>query len=102
MIEKNTIPLDTFNTWVANWDTLGRTWMDTAKITAYNLPLIDLEEVWKEDGAVSSRFYLGLRNTGNGYEAKMMVVGVDSSNHDMTKNIFDVSRPCPTQCKSTK
>jgi len=100
---KDTISLCTFNQWVVNWDQNGRAWMDTAKLTAFTMPLVDLSQVLAEKGAATSRFYLGLETEGKGFDAKLMVVGVDSSNYDMInyakgQYVYDLSQACPPYC----
>ena len=109
----DTIPLDTFHKWVDNWKEHGRMWMDTFmladsnQLTAFTMPLIDLSETLNESGVKQSRFYLGLEEEGSGYVAKLVVLGVDSLNYDMTdyangQYVYDVSQSCPPYCKKEK
>lgn len=106
---KDTISLSTFNAWTSNWEANGKAWMDTAWmdttiLTAFTMPLVDLSQVFSEPGVGASRFYLGLKQVKNGFRPKMVVVGVDSTNHDMIdyakgEYVYDLSKSCPPYCK---
>jgi hypothetical protein len=98
----DTIHVDTYNTWKTNWANHGATWMASNTLTAFNLPKVDLSNILLEHPD-SSRFYLGLEDTGGGvYTPKLMVVGV-SAGRDMIdyangKYVYDVSSACPPYC----
>jgi hypothetical protein len=100
----DTISVDTFNLWREQWSMHGASWLDTASLEAFNMPLIDLEELLGEAGVADSRYYLGLKQlAGSGYEAKLMLVGVDSLgrdmiNYDRGEYVYDLSSPCPPTC----
>ena len=100
----DTISVDTFNLWRERWSQHGANWLDTASLEAFTMPLIDLEELLGEAGVAESRYYLGLeQQLGSGYEAKLMLVGVDSLGKDMIdydrgEYIYDLSKACPPIC----
>lgn len=112
LFAKNVLPVKTFNLWKENWKNHGGMWMDSTMkvwkgtahpiLTAYNMPKIDLSEVLSED-ADSTRFYLGLKALSNGYEAKLMLVGVKAGANmlDTSKNEFayDLTKSCPPYCE---
>lgn len=98
----DTISLNTFNTWKENWKDNSSTWIANNRLTAFNLPLLDLENVLAESPD-SSRFYIGLESDGNGgYNAKLMVVGVkdgkDMIDYAKGNYVYDVSTQCPPYC----
>lgn len=100
---KDTISEDKFNKWKNAWDRNQRAWMDTSKITYFNLPIVDLSEVVDEN-ATGSRFYLGLEgNKGKGFGAKLMLVGTRQNGEDMIDYdnglyVYDFSTVCPPFC----
>lgn len=103
---KDTISIDTFDTWKHNWDSLGKNWLHTNQLIAFNVPIADLLQTIDEK-AVSSRFYLGLESTDTGYVAKTMVVGVNAKSEDMIDYakgwyIYDLSSACPPYCGKKK
>lgn len=99
---KDTISVNTFNTWKNNWDRNASSWMANNSLKAFNLPLIDLENIIGETPD-SSRFYLGLESDGNGgFTPKLMVVGVkagkDMIDYANGHYVYDVSTACPPFC----
>ena len=99
---KDTISVNTFNTWKNNWDRNAATWMTNNSLKAFNLPLIDLENIVGESPD-SSRFYLGLESDGSGgFTPKLMVVGVkegkDMIDYANGQYVYDVSTACPPFC----
>lgn len=98
----DTISLDTFKVWSANWKNHGASWLASDSLYAFNLPDIDLTEVLGERPD-SVRYYIGLESSGNGgYNAKLMLVGVkagkDMINYTKGQYVYDVSTTCPPFC----
>ncbi|WKD85613.1 hypothetical protein KCTC32516_00954 [Polaribacter huanghezhanensis] len=116
MKKKNTITLQTAKKWAENWRNLESSYNKYHECRAFNIPKIDLQEVLAEDGVVSVRAYLGVKETVNPktkditYEEKLMIVGVDKNNKDMISaikqnelgaggdDIYDMTQPCPDFC----
>ena len=102
-IQKDSVSLDTYNLWKSNWQSDSRTWINTDTLISFEMPLVDFKEVIAE-GAVKSRFYLGLEgNAKDGFTAKLMVVGIDSNGYDMIdyskgEYVYDLSQACPPFC----
>ena len=107
---EDTISLQKFQTWVGNWKTFGKDYMDTSLTTSFTMPLIDVEEFVENrdstsrDSVVAARFYLGLEVLSpNNYYAHLLLVGVNSKGDSLTTDslkqyIYDVSKPCPQLC----
>ena len=98
----DTISLDTFRVWSANWKNHGATWLASDSLYAFNLPDIDLTEVLGERPD-SARYYIGLEsNEKGGYNAKLMLVGVkagkDMINYNKGHYLYDLSTACPPFC----
>jgi len=101
----DTISVDTFEAWRENWGLYGSSWLDTAELEAFLMPLDDLAQTLNEPDVAESRFYLGLAQTDTGQIAKLMVVGVDARGRDMIdyaqgEYVYDVSKTCPPYCNN--
>lgn len=99
---QDTISLYKFNKWKTAWNTSGASYMNSTLTEYFTLPLVDLTELLGEDPA-QSRFYLGLDESVTPNVPHLMVVGVDSRGNDMIdyasgQYVYDVSKPCPTDC----
>lgn len=104
---QDTISVDTFEVWVKNWKEHGKEWVDSNGLEYFNMPLVDLEELYGETGVDSSRFYLGLEMKNGNYMPKLVLVGVDSTGKIMTKTaqgqyLFDYTKACPPYCDKPK
>ncbi len=100
----DTIPVDTLKAWVKNWRDHGKSWMATDSLKYFNMPLIDLREVYGENGVDSARFYLGMEMQNGSYMPKLILIGLDSTGKKMLnaskgQYAYDLSRPCPPLCK---
>jgi len=98
----NTVSVEKFREWTQSWERYGKVYEQENLILYYNMPIVDLEQVIAE-GAVSSRFYMGLDTTKTPYRAHLLLVGVDVLGKDMldeTKKqyVYDLSTPCPPAC----
>jgi len=114
MTKKNIISLKTAKNWTNRWRNKESSYNLHHQCRAFNIPLIDLQEVIKEDGVASVRGYIGVeKKVIEGevvFEEKLMIVGVDKKGKDMIfssdgltlkkeeGNIYDFSEPCPTTC----
>ncbi len=122
MKKKNTVSLKTAQKWIAEWRNLESSYNKYNRLKAFNIPLIDLQEVIKETGVDSVRAYIGVAKFENHdtkppeimYEEKLLIVGVDKNGKDMISvvkapdglgdgegdgdDIYDFTRPCPTAC----
>lgn len=119
MKKKNTVTLETAKKWIAEWRDQESTYNKYHRLKAFNIPLIDLQEVIEEKGVSSVRAYIGVAKYENHdtnppeirYEEKLLIVGVDKNGKDMIKavdpntlgdgeedDIYDFTRPCPTLC----
>lgn len=108
---KDTISLQTFQTWVDNWKNYGKKYTDTVLTTSFVMPLIDLSEFLENkgdkgrDSVVAARFYLGLRRDTIPNMPHLMLVGINAEGDSLTnaddgQYIYDVTLPCPTLCDS--
>ncbi|MBL4642193.1 MAG: hypothetical protein JKY44_01240 [Flavobacteriaceae bacterium] len=120
MAKKNTVSLKTAQKWIKEWRDLESSYNKYHRIKAFNIPLIDLQEVLKEKGIANVRAYLGVAKFENHdtnppeflYEEKLLIVGVDKNNKDMISvikapdgltdgegdDIYDLTSPCPDLC----
>lgn len=112
MIKKNTISLETAKKWTQRWRQEESTYNKYHKCIAFNIPLVDLQQVLAEKSVASVRAYLGVDD--NDVE-KMIIVGVDANGKDMITfakdstlkggddngGIFDFTEPCPISCDKT-
>jgi len=119
MKKKNTVSLETAKKWIAEWRDLESSYNKYHRLKAFNIPLIDLQEVIKEKGVNSVRAYIGVAKFENHdtnppeilYEEKLLFVGVDENNKDMITvvdpselgdpeedDIYDFTEPCPDLC----
>ena len=111
--EKNTISLKIAKDWTKRWRKMESTYNSHQDCRAFNIPLLDLQEVIAE-GPTSVRAYIGVEKViiegENVYIEKLMIVGVDENGKDMISSkdgeildpesgfIYDFSRPCPSLC----
>lgn len=106
---EDAIPLDTFQTWVNNWDSLGQNYTATTLTKYFTLPMVDITEFKDNaatvgpDSVAAARFYLGLEIVGTTQTPHIMLVGVNSAGDSLTnaaqnQYIYDVSKPCPSMC----
>lgn len=111
--KKNTISLKIAKDWAKRWRKMESTYNSHQDCRAFNIPLLDLQEVIAE-GAASVRAYIGVEKAiiegENVYIEKLMIVGVDKNGKDMISSkdgeildpesdfIYDFSRPCPSFC----
>jgi hypothetical protein len=107
---EDTISLQTFQTWVGNWETFGKGYTDTTLTTSFTMPLVDITEFLENrdstsrDSVVAARFYLGMEVLSpNNYYPHLLLVGVDSEGDSLTNDslkqyIYDLSKPCPNLC----
>mgnify|MGYP000555725028 CR=1 FL=1 len=120
MKKKNTVSLKTAQKWIAEWRDLESSYNKYHRLKAFNIPLIDLQEVIKEKGVANVRAYLGVAKFENHdtkppeviYEEKLLIVGVDKNGKDMISvikapdglgdgegdDIYDFTLPCPDTC----
>ncbi|AXG74391.1 hypothetical protein DVK85_09160 [Flavobacterium arcticum] len=106
--QKNTITLDTAQSWAKKWRKEEGTYNSHHEVHAFLIPKEDLIEVL-EEGVDAVRAYLGVDDLN---EEKLMIVGTryDAATDtyvDMTPNkvidagyIYDFTRPCPPSCDS--
>lgn len=95
--DQDTISQATFTQWTALWDSLGKSYSDTALVKYYSFPMIDMAE-FLGTNARKAFFYQGLQPLGGGkYEAHLILTGKDKSGQDIGL-YYDVSRPCPKYC----
>ena len=111
--KKNTISLKIAKNWANRWRKMESTYNSHQDCRAFNIPLLDLQEVIAE-GPTSVRAYIGVEKViiegENVYIEKLMSVGVDENGKDMISSkdgetldsesnfIYDFSRPCPSFC----
>ena len=114
MANKNIISLKIAKNWANRWRNKESNYNLHHECRAFNIPLIDLQEVIKEEGVTSVRGYIGVEEKiveGEVvFEEKLMIVGVDANGKDMissidgvslssdSNDIFDFTTPCPTVC----
>lgn len=119
MKNKNTVSLETAKKWIKEWRDQESTYNKYHRLKAFNIPLIDLQEVIEEKGVSSVRAYIGVAKFENHdtkppeirYEEKLLIVGVDKNGKDMIKavdpnvlgdgegeDIYDFTKPCPDAC----
>ena len=118
MKKKNTVSLETAQKWIAEWRNLESSYNKYHRLKAFNIPLIDLQEVIKEKGVENVRAYIGVAKFENHdtkppeilYEEKLLIVGVDADGKDMISvvkpgllggdddDIYDLTQPCPDLC----
>lgn len=121
--ETNAVSLETAKKWVNEWRDQESTYNKYHNLKAFNIPLIDLQEVVKEKGVDSVRAYIGVAKYENHdtkppeimYQEKLLIVGVDKNGEDMITavkgpggalisdpnsdgDIYDFTSPCPDAC----
>ncbi|MDX6745722.1 hypothetical protein SHK09_02860 [Polaribacter sp. PL03] len=112
--KENTISLEIAKDWTKRWRDMESTYNSHHDCRAFNIPLIDLQEVIKEQGVVSVRGYIGVEETvvegDTVFIEKLIIVGVDANGKDMisskdglildqeSDDIYDFSDPCPNLC----
>jgi hypothetical protein len=117
MSKKNSISLKTAKEWAKRWRNKESSYNKHHDCRAFNIPLIDLQEVIKEEGVASVRAYIGVdKKTIEGivvFEEKLMIVGVDKNGKDMissedgetldaeSNDIFDFTKACPSLCDNS-
>jgi hypothetical protein len=62
---------------------------------AHLIPLEVLQGLLEIPGVANVRAYMGVDATG---KQKLMFVGVDGNDNDMTDTIYSGTSPCPTCC----
>lgn len=85
------IPLADAETWAKSWQ--NNPPKPLAK--AHLIPLEVLTELLALPDVVNVRAYMGVDTTGT---QKLMFVGVDGNNKDMTDTIYSGTQPCPSDC----
>lgn len=119
MKNKNTVTLATAKKWIKEWRDQESTYNKYHSLKAFNIPLIDLQQVIEEKGVTSVRAYIGVAKYENHdtkppeimYQEKLLIVGVDKDGKDMIKavdpnvlgdgeedDIYDFTDPCPNLC----
>ncbi|WP_299672145.1 hypothetical protein [uncultured Polaribacter sp.] len=114
MAEKNTITLKKAKRWTKRWRKMEDSYNDHQHCRAFNIPLIDLQEVTKEPGVASVRGYIGVEKQiiegETVFTEKLIIVGVNAQGKDMISSkdgetldddsgrIFDATQPCPDLC----
>ena len=86
-----------FNQWVKGWRDNDSAYIDTSRMTYFNVPIVDFEDMLGES-ADSVRAYIGLESLGSdNYAPHIMFVGMvnGSPNFDI---IADYSHTCPPWC----
>jgi len=117
MANKNTISLKTAKKWAKRWRNKESSYNLHHECRAFNIPLVDLQEVIKEEGVTSVRAYIGVdKKVFEGevvFEEKLMIVGVDNNGKDMisssdgetldkeSNDIFDFTKACPSLCDNS-
>lgn len=114
--KRNTISLAIAKDWTNRWRNIDSNYKAHNDCRAFNIPLIDLQEVLKEEGVASVRGYIGVEETIVEGEPvfieKLIIVGVDANGKDMLKlsnedanlldpesdPIYDFTNPCPEAC----
>lgn len=112
--KENTISLEIAKDWTKRWRDMESAYNSHHDCRAFNIPLIDLQEVIKEQGVVSVRGYIGVEETvvegDTVFIEKLIIVGVDANGKDMisskdglildqeSDDIYDFSDPCPNLC----
>jgi hypothetical protein len=88
------IPLADAEAWAKSWQTNPP--KPLAK--AHLIPLDVLTELIAIPEVVNVRAYMGVDTTGM---QKLMFVGVDGNDNDMTDTIYSGTMPCPQTCDIT-
>jgi hypothetical protein len=88
------IPLADAEAWAKSWQTNPP--KPLAK--AHLIPLDVLTELLAIPEVVNVRAYMGVDTTGM---QKLMFVGVDGNDNDMTDTIYSGTMPCPQTCDIT-
>ncbi|MBC5833444.1 hypothetical protein G6N05_00960 [Flavobacterium sp. F372] len=88
------IPLSDAEAWAKSWQTNPP--KPLAK--AHLIPLDVLTELLVIPEVVNVRAYMGVDTTGM---QKLMFVGVDRNENDMTDTIYSGTMPCPQTCDIT-
>ena len=60
---RNTISLEMAKDWTKRWRDMESTYNSHKDCRAFNIPLLDLQEVIKEPGVASVRGYIGVEET---------------------------------------
>lgn len=85
------IPLADAETWAKSWQ--NNPPKPLAK--AHLIPLEVLTDLLALPDVVNVRAYMGVDTTGM---QKLMFVGVDGNDKDMTDTIYSGTKPCPSDC----
>lgn len=112
--KRNTISLEIAKDWTDRWRNIDSNYKAHNDCRAFNIPLIDLQEVIKEKGVASVRGYIGVEEIIVEGEPvfieKLIIVGVDAAGKDMITSsngvtldddggdIYDFTNPCPNTC----
>ena len=85
------ISLNDAKTWAKSWQTNPPKPLSKAHL----IPLTVLQELLEIPEVVNVRAYMGVDTTGI---QRLMFVGVDANDNDMTDTIFSGTQPCPSCC----
>lgn len=66
-------------------------------VKGFKIDKAEVTEIFTDTNAVAMRAYLGY----DGTTPKMILVGVDSDGKDITSNVYDYCKPCPSVCDET-
>lgn len=78
-----------------NWAKSWQTNPPKPLAKAHLIPLDVLRELLAITNVANVRAYMGVDTTG---KQKLMFVGVDGNNNDMTQVIYSGTTPCPNLC----
>ncbi|WP_298767244.1 hypothetical protein [uncultured Polaribacter sp.] len=112
--KRNTISLEIAKDWTTRWRAMESDYNAHNDCRAFNIPLIDLQEVIKEEGVASVRGYIGVEKQiiegEDVFIEKLIIVGVDANGKDMITSsdgvtldigggdLYDFTNPCPNMC----
>lgn len=112
--KRNTISLEIAKDWTTRWRAMESDYNAHNDCRAFNIPLIDLQEVIKEEGVASVRGYIGVEKQiiegEDVFIEKLIIVGVDANGKDMITSsdgvtldigggdLYDFTNPCPNTC----
>jgi hypothetical protein len=85
------IPLADAETWAKSWQNNP----PKPLVKAHLIPLDVLTELLAIPEVANVRAYMGVDTTG---QQKLMFVGVDGNDNDMTDTIYSGTSPCPSCC----
>lgn len=94
---RNTITLETAQSWAARWNEDQNALMG---IKAFKIEGYNFKQILAQSGTVDVRTYIGINDEGN---PTLMSVGVDARGNDMIDEdhlIYDFSEPCPNCCSA--